>query len=159
MPKITSMRKCELEMDTTVRRTVCRKPTDDELDRVRKDLNDEMLQRGIDCSVFELSSTSLNLTDCRLTREYIDKYGYNLSPHTDRRGSILGWEDWVEFNDALNDVMDRHGMSGNAHSLAGKFRIRNGDQRLSRDDWDDLASENVGSYMRPTQREDAWHSR
>ena len=158
MPKITGIRKCEPVQDTTRMQTVCRKPTADELDRIRQDLNDEMLQRGIDCSVFELTGTSINLSDCRLTREYIDKYGYNQSPHTGRRGGILGWQDWVEFNDALNDVMDRHGMSGNASSLGGKFKIRSGDQRFTEKDWRDLEQENVGSYMQPVAREDAWDS-
>ena len=158
MTKVTKIRVCDRITGE------CYVPQEEEMVKITRGLREELLDRGIACDVGRRTGSSIDITGCRLSQEYIDEYGYNLSPYAEmfggklRRGRILGWEDWVEVNDAINDVLDEQDVSANVQSLGGKFKIRRGRDRMRRDDWEDLAYENVGSMMHPISREDAWMS-
>jgi hypothetical protein len=83
--------------------------------------------------------------------------GHNLSPYyTHRKGSFLGWNDWVWVNGKVNDVLDRMGVSANVQTLNGQFVIRRGTQRFDERDWEDNAYRNVGSIIKPIMAIDAW---
>lgn len=178
MPTITKMRVCKPKYTKEIRelsgRVIsllrrndpslkpeaidCNFPTNVEHDAVRQQLSKELFTGGVYCSIDQTSKTSLNLSGCRLTKEYVDKYGYNISPYTQRRGRILGWEDWVFVNDAINNVLDRNTVSANVKSLHGRFVIRTGIDRFSESDWEDVKYDNVGSMVNPVNRGDAWQS-
>lgn len=124
-----------------------------------KDLQDELKKQGFNFYVDVISPyNSFKISDVRLSEGYTKKYGYNVSPYTGKRGNILGWNDWVRFNNTLNKVMDRHRVSANAQSLGGKFIIRKGGVPFTESDWEELAEENVGSMVRPVSRREAWVS-
>lgn len=126
------------------------------------------LRKGLDelgftGSVEKINPTAVKASQIRLGDKHIRKYGYNISPYgvmtgETRRGRVLGWRDWVNFNKMVNDVLDKLGASANAHSLGRKFVIRKGKRRYTEADWQDLAYENVGSQMYPVMRKDAWVS-
>lgn len=177
MPHISSMRKCD---DGS-----CHKMSAREIKQVGEKILKTLERRGISCDITtgrgatkrhlsignripvgDISGSRINLSNCRLTEKYVKKYGRNVKTNTyglgerakthKRRGRVLGWEDWVEFNDAVNDVLDELNISANVKSLGGKFNIREKRQRKTRADWRPLASENVGSMMYPQTRRDAW---
>jgi hypothetical protein len=74
---------------------------------------------------------------------------------TGRRGRTLNWDDWVEANGIVNEVLDKLGVSANVKSLGGRFRIRRGFEAVK--DWGEREYENVGSVMNPVSRREAWH--
>lgn len=100
----------------------------------------------------------------RTIRVDTNKRGYNKGGHQynmgfidkPRRTNCLSWNDWVEFNGLVNEVFDLAGASGKIYTLNGKFMIRDGDKVFTRNDWNDLAYENVGSIMYPISREDLY---
>jgi hypothetical protein len=123
------------------------------------ELQAELKKEGFDAYMDAPSpKQGINISNVRLSDEYIKKHGYNVSPYTGKRGRVLGWKNWVSFNNTLNHVMNRHKISANARSLGGKFVIREGGVAYTEDDWSHLAQENVGSIMRPITREEAWVS-
>jgi hypothetical protein len=124
-----------------------------------KNLQDELRKQGFSFYTEVVSPyNSFKISDVRLSEEWTKKHGYNVSPYTGKRGSILGWKDWVRFNNTLNNVMNRHRISANAQSLGGKFTIRKGGVPMTESDWEALAEENVGSMVRPVPRREAWIS-
>jgi hypothetical protein len=102
------------------------------------------------------SGTSVNISDIRLNRKYIEKYGRNISPFTGRRGNILGWLNWIEVNNTANEVLDKLKASANVYSLKGLFKIRKGTEKFTKEDWEELGYQNVGSIMNPVSRRDTW---
>jgi len=114
-------------------------------------------RNGYSSSANPVSSTGVNVSDIRLSQEYINKYGHNVSPFSGRRGRYLGWDNWVQVNAIINKALDEAHISANVKSLGGKFRIREGRKRFTRSDWEGLSGENVGSMVRPVAREDAWY--
>jgi len=128
-------------------------------DLFMKELNRRLENAGFKYSIDRKARRqSFNFGRVRLSKEHIRKHGYNISPSTGRRGNILGWNDWVRFNNTVNNVMDKHSISANVSSLGGKFKIRKGTNAMTEADWESLAGENVGSMMQPVARRDAWHS-
>ena len=114
----------------------------------KSELEKNLREQGFDFTIEkEIPLNSFNFSGVRLSNDYIKKHGYNISPYTGRRGRILGWNDWVRFNNAVNKVMDKHRISANVSSLGGKFKIRNGGIAYTESDWEGLAEENVGSMM------------
>lgn len=104
------------------------------------------------------NACSFNISNIRLNQEYVDNKGRNVSPWSGRRGRILNWDNWVEVNNTINGVLDKYGLSANASSLHGKFKIREGTKKYTENDWKSLGTENVGSEMQPVMRRDAWAS-
>jgi hypothetical protein len=100
----------------------------------------------------------IELGDVRLGDKKVAKEGYNVSPYTGRHGRILNWQNWVEVNNTINDVLDKTGTSANVSSLKGKFKIRRGNVGVNEGEWESQGSENVGSMMRPVSRFEAWES-
>jgi hypothetical protein len=123
--------------------------------KIIDELNKDFKNKGYQAYV---SSTNgaVSISGIRLSDEYVKKYGYNRSPYTGRRGKVLGWQNWVEVNNTINNVLDRLGASANASSLHGRFKIREGNKRFTEMDWENLAYENVGSVYQPVYRKDAW---
>ena len=123
------------------------------------DLQAELRKAGFDAYVNAPSPTQgVTISDVRLSEDYVKKQGYNVSPYTGRKGKILGWKNWVAFNNTLNKVMNRHKISATAKSLGGKFMIRKGGVPYTAEDWEGLKEENVGSMMKPVTRGEAWVS-
>jgi len=103
-----------------------------------------------------VDGVAVQVQNVRLSDEWVEKYGRNVNSWSGRRGRYLGWENWVQVNNTINRVMDRLHASGNAQSLGGKFKIREGNRKFTRDDWDDLAYENIGSMVNPVYRKDQY---
>lgn len=124
------------------------------------DLKKALKEQGFDFYIDkEKPLNSFNFSQVRLSGEYVKKYGYNVSPYEPhRRGRILGWKDWVKFNNTVNQVLNKHRISANVSSLGGKFKIRKGGIAYGESDWEGLAEENVGSMVQPVARRDAWMS-
>jgi len=137
-----------------------------EVGRLVNRLNRKLERQGIKCAVMP-DTNKIEIARCRLTDKYVNKYGYNLSPRSEfsygkqRRGKILGWYDWIDFNIAINDVMDDLKISANVDSrdtYGGHFVIRRGLDSASPSDWDDLEWENIGHQDNPLFRPDLWKS-
>lgn len=125
----------------------------------RAELDKELHGQGFQYYIDEKSHRqSLDFRGIRLSKSWIGKHGHNVSPYTGRRGSILGWSDWVRFNNTVNKVMDKFGMSANVSSLGGKFKIREGTKAMTEKDWEGLGEENIGSIVSPVKRREAWVS-
>jgi len=122
---------------------------------VSKKINEKLKSLGYNFFP-SFTGTGIRLQDIRLSEDYIKKYGRNVSPFTGRRGRILGWYNWVEVNNAVNDVLDRLHVSANVHSLHGKLKIREGKLRFTESDWERWGERNVGSIVRPVKMKDAW---
>jgi hypothetical protein len=176
--KITSIRKCKIENN----RTVCNeKPTKGDLVKLAKKIDKELKRRGLRCSVetsapkkwkytdeegvirrgtrtSNVKGNTIAISGCILTDEYVKKYGRNVNGYSGRRSRYLSWEDWVEFNDAVNDVLDENRISANAQSLAGQFVQRHGLTRMTRDDWEGGYHRNVGSMINPISRGELYES-
>ena len=128
-------------------------------DAFRSELRKTLQSEGFDYAIEEKAPRqSFNFSGVRLSSDWVGKHGYNISPYTGRRGRILGWQDWVRFNNTVNKVMDKYNISAKVSSLGGKFKIREGRLAMTEDDWEGLAEENVGSIMEPVSRRDAWRS-
>lgn len=128
-------------------------------DAMRSDLHSELAKEGFTFVMDEPAPrSSIDFHGIRLSTEWMKEHGHNVSPFTGRRGNVLGWKDWVRFNNAVNKVMDKYNISANVSSLGGKFKIREGRMKYTEDDWEGLADENVGSMMSPVSRRDAWRS-
>src|SRR3972149_7770923 len=123
--------------------------------QIINEMNATLKKKGIVAYIKEQSPSVLTFHNIRINPEI---RGYNISPYTARRGTILGWKDWIEFNNTINDVLDKHGIWANVSSLGGKFVIREGKERKTEADWKNLAYENIGSQIRPVYRKDAWES-
>ena len=130
-----------------------RKLTDEEMKQLRSELYKEIKEIGVDAGISIENSSFISINGCKLTSEYADKYGRNTNGRM--KTTILGWGDWVEVNNTINRVLDKWNISAMASSLNGYISIRDGQ---SWDDDYDGRDDNVGSYMSPVMREDAWSS-
>lgn len=106
-----------------------RRPTAGEMKMVIDDLSDKTRALGYNSYIFRVNSTRIDVKDVRLMQSYIDKFGYNRSPYTERRGRILNWENWTVFIDTINDVLDAYAVSANVSSQHDLIKIRAGDER------------------------------
>jgi len=122
---------------------------------VRDKLTPSLKKLGYDFNVKPVGA-GFEIRNFRLSNDYVKKHGRNFSPYSGRRGRILGWQNWVQVNNTVNDVLDKMNVGANIKSLHGKFRIRQGTHRFTENDWEGLAYENVGSMIRPVARKDAW---
>lgn len=133
-----------------------------EINRLARSIKSRLNKKGYDCKI-NLRGSNFELHGCRLNDQYVKKHGRNLSPYAERwgktrRGRVLGWNNWVQVNNAVNAVMDEKNVCGKIDSLHGKFKVRDGKRKYTEDDWEDLGCENVGSEMYPMQRCEAWRS-
>jgi hypothetical protein len=64
---------------------------------------------------------------------------------TPKRVPYLCWEDWVEVNGLINDVLDHHGAVAKVETLMGQFLIRDRDGRKGEADWEELKHKPVGN--------------
>lgn len=101
---------------------------------------------------------SFRVTNIRLADKKLQEDGYNISPYTGRRGRVLNWDNWVEVNNAINEVFDEKKMAGKISSLNNQFKIRDGKTAFTEDEWEEKAYGNVGSQISPVYRKDAWGS-
>ena len=128
----------------------------EKLSSLCSEISSKLKGKGYTSYCVPVSQGGAQLSDVRLSDEYVKEKGRNVSPFTGRRGRILGWENWVEVNDAINDVLDKKDISANVKSLGGLFIIREGKDRKTESDWEERAYDNVGSIMAPVYRIDAW---
>lgn len=127
-------------------------------DSVASAVQSSLSAKGYDVMVEPKTSTSVSIRKVRLGKPILETSGYNISPYTNRRGRVLGWRNWVEVNNTINETLDRMNVSANASSLGGRFKVREGKTAFTEDDWEDLKYENVGSVVNPLKRVDAWAS-
>jgi hypothetical protein len=132
------------------------KPSASELNQLMRTVERAFKSRGYECRTQKKSVTAFMVSDIRLSQSYINRFGYNVSPWTGRRGRILGWDNWVEVNNLINAVFDNFVYSAKIDSLGGKFKIRDGNRAYTERDWDPIGWENAGSMMRPITRRDMW---
>lgn len=126
-------------------------------DKVADAIKSKLNRLGITGSVSIPSRSAVHIGDIRLQQPknvHMVMYlsGYTKSP---KLTHVLGWDDWVHVNNAINDVIDSFRASANIKSLGGKFRIRTGTKKFTEEDWDALRYENVGSMVHPVTREEA----
>lgn len=128
----------------------CRKIMPKEMQRMTEKISKRLNMLGIDCYIDVVGNTKVAFRQCKLTQDYIDNYGYNVSSYSERRSRLLGWEDWVDFHQVVNDVMDEDDISAHVFSIGcGGFEIRKGMNRMSREDWSSNEHYNVGSMAQP----------
>ena len=126
------------------------------IDGIKKDLDDLMF-KGNAKKMDRKNACSINVSNVRLSEEYIRKYGYNVSGWSGRRGRYLSWDNWVDLNGEVNELFDENGVRADIKSLGGKFIIRNVETgKKDESDWEKIKQENVGSMMRPLPRHKAW---
>jgi hypothetical protein len=122
---------------------------------VAEELQRTLKTKGYD-NYSNVKDSHITISDIRLSDDYVQKYGMNKSPYSGRGGRVLGWRNWVEVNNTINEVLDKLGVSANARSLKGIFKIREGKTKFTEDDWEEHAYDNVGSIVSPVYRKDAW---
>ncbi len=124
------------------------------IDGLAKRLRSRLSDLGFDGAIGRTSRSRIDIVGLRVRPEV---RGYNISPYSGHRGRVLGWRDWVDVNNAVNDVLDSGGWSANVVSLAGVFRIRQGTRRFNEDDWYMMGGrDNIGSRMYPIPRTEGW---
>ena len=129
------------------------------LQDIQQEINRRLKEKGYSTFV-SVDDSSISLSDIRISEERVQEQGHNLqySPYTKsgkRRTRALSRDDWVDVNDTVNDVLDSLGIKANVKSLGGKFNIRDKyEGRRTEQDWNPLATENVGSMMNPITRRD-----
>lgn len=135
----------------------CReKLSEQDVDGVMKLIQIGLLNEGYECNLNKLDGTAFSLSGCHLSDKRVEEKGYNISPHSGRRGRHLGWKDWLKVNEVVNERLDMVGVCANVKSLHGKFVVREGKKVMTEEDWQEQARENVGSMISPVEREEAW---
>lgn len=128
-------------------------PSKDDIDAIAGNIRGNLAVAGVDCRVDAPNSTSIKLSGCRLDRAYMKTYGYNISPYTGHRGSVLGWEDWKEVGTAVNAALDNRRAEANVTTLGGVYVVRSGKAKNVK-----IPVRNVGSVINPVSSTDAWQS-
>jgi len=85
---------------------------------------------GYNCYINKANRTRIDVSDVRLSDEYVTKFGRNIN-NNGRRGRYLSWTNWTLLIDMINDVLDKLGMSANVSSQHNLMKIRNGDEKRS----------------------------
>ena len=117
-----------------------------QIETVLKDL-------GFNVTVSKINSSKLRLSEIRTDKKV---WYYNESPYTQRRGTVLNFNQWILVNYAINSIFDKYNLSANISSLNGKFKIRDNDKVYTVYSWESLGNENIGSMINPVNRRSAW---
>lgn len=132
-------------------------------EEVQNALTEKLVGLGFDFTILPRTSTSFEIRDIRIAPERLQSEGYNyrmfpyaagFSKHP-RRTRALTWDNWIEVNGSVNEVLDRMNVSANVKTLGGKFKIREGTHAYTAQDWSELGRENVGSQVSPITRRSA----
>ncbi len=123
--------------------------TVNEADMLQRDFSERMEKLGI-----RYDSDFRNQYSTWKTSQFRHTESVNRFTQTGRKTNVLSWDDWVNVNNAMNESMNKFNISGNVNTLGGKFKVREGNQTFTEDDWEHLAYENVGSVVEPVQRKD-----
>jgi len=136
----------------------------DKLQELQRDINERLKEKGYNVFVSIKDDGSINLSDLHISEKRIQEKGHNIQQKLQfgegketkyKRTRALSWDDWVEVNDTVNDILDEHSIKANVKSLGGKFDIRDKTEgRRTETDWTNLQEENVGSIMYPITRSD-----
>lgn len=125
------------------------------VDTVAFNVSRALRDKGFFAEVYVKGPKSVNISNVRLDTA---RHGKNVY-YTDRgsrRGNILGWYDWVAFNNTVNDVLDLLGVTAKVTSLNGQFVVRDASGRKFSRDWAHLKYRNVGSMMFPVEAAIQW---
>lgn len=139
-----------------------RRPTDEDLNDISINIGVTLADLGFKFYLNKINSTSFKLREVRNKPEI---RGWRYSKWSEywnkkaRKARFLSWNDWVIVNNALNNIMDRLGISCNIQSLGGKFVIRKGFNAKGESEWHHLRFENVGSQMYPVTREEWYYEK
>lgn len=111
-----------------------RPPTKDELLMLATEIERALLSKGYESYVKIVNSTRIDVTEVRLSEEYVNRFGHNRNNYSGRRGRILTWINWVIVNNTVNRILDRYDVSANVDSLHGRIIIRRGKESFSEGD-------------------------
>jgi len=102
-----------------------------------QDLENTIKALGFITEIEQVNSQSIKLgLHMRSFSIDLSVHGYNTQkrPYGQRRTNLPCWAQRVTYNDALNEVLDQHGISCNIKS--GPYIIRQGLKSLTEQDWD-----------------------
>lgn len=123
-----------------------RKAGSGELIGLCDEIINHMNSLGFICDAEVLNSSSVKVgINQRQFNVDIQKLGYNTqhsSGGNRKRTCLPSWNQRVEFNDALNAILDRFGFSANVSS--GPFTVRKGEEVFTEEDWENQ----IPSYLR-----------
>ena len=109
---------------------VCNRiPRGNEMKMIIDELYRRLKQRGYNNYTFKVTKTRIDITNVRLSDEYVNKFGMNKTTiygRGNRRGRILGWINWVLVNEVINAVLNEYNVSAKVTSQNGMIRIREG---------------------------------
>lgn len=99
-------------------------------------LNARLRKVGYITEVSQLNSQSIRI-GLRMRSFSVDLkvHGYNTqhTPYGSRRTNLPSWEQRVEYNNIINDVLNKFGIS--CKVVSGPFTIRDGYTNMSESDW------------------------
>lgn len=136
-----------------IRKMDGKKASYEDLHEFCEELSKTLNEMGFKATITINTRTQIKISNVRLQT---DKWGYNISPYTGRRGNILNFYQWALVNYAVNVECDLSGLSAKITSLNGHFEIRDGTVKKLYRNWEDMAFDNVGSVVEPIMRIEAW---
>jgi hypothetical protein len=138
-------------------------PTCKELvSKLRGLLDDIMFDGGIEST--GKMYCSVNMREIRLSSTHVEKCGSNVSPYMESYGKIhrrnvLGWRNWLDLANGINDILDGMNLKAEVSSMHRGIVLRTVEHgRVSENELDRrYGGENIGSEMYPVYRRNAWH--
>lgn len=86
-------------------------------------------------SVEGTAACSFNILNVRLSNEYVRRCGRNINDRG-RHGSFLNWDNWVDLNNAVNDLFDEMHLKASITSNGRLFIVRNVEHgRMTEREW------------------------
>lgn len=149
MSRDVSYRQKQNHVATRLRTSTGERLTVNDAEKLRMDFSERMEKLGI-----RYDSDFRNEYSTWKTSQFRHTESVNRFTQTGRKTNVLSWDDWVKVNNAMNESMNKFGISGNVSTLGGKFRVREGTDAKTEEDWEHLADENVGSVVEPVPRRD-----
>lgn len=98
-----------------------RRPTEEEVQELVSEIGRRFEDIGVDCYVRADSKSSIRFSECKLTDDYVERYGMNENM-SGRGGRYLSYDDWVEVNNTVNGVLDEANVSAVVSSVTHDIR-------------------------------------
>lgn len=108
--------------------------------QLRNKINKSLKRIGINCQMLvKDDNQAFDIWNCKLTKDYIAKFGINHDPIQDRDSDRLGFEDVFDMTHIVNEVMDAQKVNGNVivkyDNLDRDIVVREGDMPLTKNLW------------------------
>lgn len=148
-----------------VLRDIERKPKMDEIkmlaDEIDKVLNFLGFRSPYGSMITDYGKYFIRISNVRLDKTV---WGLNVSPYQEVMGfrtpfknqPILNYWQWGIVNVAINVILDVFNVSANVRSLNGLFVIREKTEKKDFYDWSIREDDNIGSFVYPIMRYEAW---